>query len=63
MWSASRICRMAALRARFSDAVKLTLDDKKQVEAFAEKPFQYEKQFEMASGNLRSEGGLQFQRG
>ena len=37
--------------ARFSDSVKLTFDDKKQVEAFAEKPFHYEKQFEMASGN------------
>jgi VWFA-related protein len=37
--------------ARFSDSVKLTLDDKKQVEAFGEKPFRYEKQFEMASGS------------
>ena len=36
--------------ARFSDNVKLVLDDKKQVEAFTEKPFHYEKQFEMASG-------------
>jgi VWFA-related protein len=39
------------IAARFSDSVKLTFDDKKQVEAFAEKPFQYEKQFEMASGS------------
>jgi hypothetical protein len=36
--------------ARFSDSVKLAFDDKKQMEAFDEKPFHYEKQFEMASG-------------
>jgi hypothetical protein len=41
--------------ARFSDAVNMTFDDKKQVEEFEAKPFHYEKQFEMASGdyNLR----------
>ena len=36
--------------ARFSDAVKVSFDDKKQAEEFETKPFHYEKQFEMASG-------------
>ena len=36
--------------ARFSDSVKLTFDDKKEVEAFDANPFHYEKQFEMAPG-------------
>jgi VWFA-related protein len=36
--------------ARFSDTVKLDLEDKKQVEQFAEKPFQYENQFDVGSG-------------
>jgi len=36
--------------ARFSDTVKFDLDDKKQVEQFAEKPLHYENQFDVASG-------------
>ncbi len=36
--------------ARFSDSVKLTFDDKKEVEAFEANPFHYEKQFEIAPG-------------
>ena len=36
--------------ARFSDTVKFDLDDKKQVEEFAEKPLHYENQFDVASG-------------
>jgi VWFA-related protein len=36
--------------ARFSDSVKLTFEDKKEVEAFDANPFHYEKQFEMAPG-------------
>jgi hypothetical protein len=36
--------------ARFSDTVKLELEDKKQVEQFAEKPFHYENQFDVGSG-------------
>ena len=36
--------------ARFSDSVKLTFEEKKEMEAFNEKPFHYEKQFEMAPG-------------
>lgn len=36
--------------ARFSDAVKLDLDNKKELEAFHEHPFHYENQFEVASG-------------
>jgi VWFA-related protein len=36
--------------ARFSDTVKLDLEDKKQVEQFAEKPFHYENQFDVGSG-------------
>lgn len=39
-----------SVAARFSDSVKLTFDDKKETEAFNEKPFHYEKQFEMAPG-------------
>jgi hypothetical protein len=36
--------------ARFGDTVKLDLEDKKAVEKFAEKPYHYENQFEVASG-------------
>jgi VWFA-related protein len=36
--------------ARFSDTVKLEFQDKKQMEAFQEKPYHYENQFEIASG-------------
>jgi VWFA-related protein len=36
--------------ARFSDTVKLEFQDKKQIEAFQEKPYHYENQFEIASG-------------
>ena len=38
--------------ARFSDNVKFTLDDKKQVEEFASKPYHYEKQFPMGPGRF-----------
>ena len=36
--------------ARFSDALKLDFEDKKQMEAFKEKPLHYENQFDVASG-------------
>ena len=36
--------------ARFSDTVKLELADKKELPAFREKPYHYEKQFEVAPG-------------
>ena len=36
--------------ARFSDALKLEFADKKQAEAFKEKPMHYENQFDVASG-------------
>lgn len=36
--------------ARFSDAIKLEFEDKKQVEAFKEHPYHYENQFDIASG-------------
>jgi hypothetical protein len=36
--------------ARFSDAVKLDMDNKKELEAFKEQPFHYESQFEVAAG-------------
>src|SRR6202044_3911774 len=36
--------------ARFSDSMKLDFDDKKQMEAFKEKPMHYENQFDVASG-------------
>jgi hypothetical protein len=37
--------------ARFSDALKLDFDDKKQMEAFKEQLMHYENQFDVASGN------------
>ncbi|MCU1274067.1 MAG: hypothetical protein JWO48_1498 [Bryobacterales bacterium] len=51
--------------ARFSDAVKLDLDNKKELEAFKEQPFHYENQFEAAAGkyNLKvvfNSGGESF---
>jgi VWFA-related protein len=36
--------------ARFSDSLKLDFDDKKEMEAFKEKPMHYENQFDVASG-------------
>ena len=39
-----------SVAARFSDSVKLTYDDKKEMEAFTARPYHYEKQFEMAPG-------------
>ena len=36
--------------ARFSDSVRQSFEDKKEMEAFDKKPFHYEKQFEMAPG-------------
>jgi VWFA-related protein len=36
--------------ARFSDSLKLDFDDKKQMEAFQERPMHYENQFDVASG-------------
>jgi len=36
--------------ARFSDALKIDFDDKKQMEAFKEQPMHYENQFDVASG-------------
>ncbi|HLK19521.1 MAG TPA: VWA domain-containing protein, partial [Bryobacteraceae bacterium] len=38
------------LGARFSDTVKLEFQDKKEMQAFQEKPYHYENQFEIASG-------------
>jgi VWFA-related protein len=39
-----------SLGARFSDTVKVDFDDKKQMEAFKERPMHYENQFDVASG-------------
>jgi VWFA-related protein len=39
--------------ARFSDTVKLEVEDKKELEKFAEKPLHYESQFDAASGEYR----------
>jgi VWFA-related protein len=36
--------------ARFSDTARVVLNDRKQVEQFARRPYHYEKQFEMPSG-------------
>ena len=51
--------------ARFSDTVKLTFENKKEVEAFNEKPYHYENQFDIAAGQYRfkvvfSSGGESF---
>jgi VWFA-related protein len=51
--------------ARFSDTVKLDLDNKKEVQAFAEQPLHYENQFDIASGQYKlkvafSSGGAGF---
>jgi VWFA-related protein len=51
--------------ARFSDTVKLDFENKKDVEAFNEKPYHYENQFEIAPGQYRfkvvfSSGGESF---
>ena len=39
--------------ARFSDTVKLEVEDKKEIEKFQEKPMRYESQFDAASGEYR----------
>ncbi len=39
-----------SVAARFSDGVNLDLENKKEVEEFAKKPFHYENQFDIASG-------------
>jgi hypothetical protein len=39
-----------SIAARFSDAVKIDLDDKQEVEAFHQQPLHYENQFEAAPG-------------
>ena len=39
-----------AVAARFSDAVNLDFENKKEVEEFAKQPFPYENQFDLASG-------------
>jgi VWFA-related protein len=51
--------------ARFSDNVKLDFESKKEVEAFNEKPYHYENQFDIAPGQYRlkvvfSSGGESF---
>jgi VWFA-related protein len=51
--------------ARFSDAVKFEFENKKEVEAFSEKPFHYENQFDVAPGQYKfkvvfSSGGESF---
>lgn len=51
--------------ARFSDALKIDFDDKKQMEAFKEHPMHYENQFDVASGKYNfkvvfSSGGDSF---
>ena len=40
----------AEVAGRFSDTVKLDFEDKKEVEKFAEKPYHYENQFDVAAG-------------
>jgi hypothetical protein len=42
-----------AVAARFSDAVKLDFENKKEVEAFEEHPMHYEAQFDVASGKYK----------
>jgi hypothetical protein len=50
---------------RFSDTVKFEFENKKEVEAFSEKPYHYENEFELAPGQYRfklvfSTGGQSF---
>lgn len=40
-----------AVGARFSDTVKFEFEDKKEVEAFKERPYHYENQFDIAAGS------------
>ncbi|HEY4362088.1 MAG TPA: VWA domain-containing protein [Bryobacteraceae bacterium] len=54
-----------SVAARFSDVVKLDFDEKSEVDAFKLKPYHYENQFEIASGEYTfkvafSEGGDNF---
>lgn len=54
-----------SIGARFSDTVNLDFDDKKQVEEFKKEPFNYENQFDIASGQYTlkvvfSSGGESF---
>jgi hypothetical protein len=42
-----------SIAARFSDTVNLDLDDKKEVEQFEQRPFHYENQFDIASGQYK----------
>jgi hypothetical protein len=54
-----------AVAARFSDTLKLNFENKKEVEAFKEKPLHYESQFDVASGQYTlkvvfSTGGASF---
>ena len=54
-----------SVSARFSDAVKIDFDDKKQMELFKQQPMHYENQFDVASGkyNLKvvfASGGQAF---
>jgi len=51
--------------ARFSDTVKLDVENKKEVQAFAQQPMHYENQFDIASGQYKlkvafSSGGASF---
>lgn len=53
--------------ARFSDTAKVVLDDQQQVDEFTSRPYRFEKQFEMASGQFSlklafSSGGASFGR-
>jgi len=54
-----------SVAARFGDAVKLDFENKKEAEAFSEKPYHYENQFDIAPGQYRfkvvfSSGGDSF---
>jgi hypothetical protein len=43
----------ASIAARFSDTVNVDFDDKKQIDEFQKKPFRYENQFGIASGDYK----------
>jgi VWFA-related protein len=43
----------ASIAARFSDTVNVDFDDKKQIDEFQKKPFRYENQFGIASGEYK----------
>lgn len=45
--------KQGQVAARFSDSIRMELDGKSEVEQFKKRPYHYEKEFEVPSGNFR----------